>query len=516
MHSESEPQAMALHAGHPRSPSTGARHQWTRKRLHSLITQRLEGFRFVCVGNREPYIHMRKGGVLRCIEPDSGVVTALGPVLRATGGTWVAHGSGSADRETADERGRLKVPPGIGHYTLRRIWLTPEEEQGYYFGLSNEGLWPLCHVAYERPSFREEDWRQYEAVNRKFADAVIDEVGSDRALIFIQDYHFSLLSKMIKQALPGAIVCQFWHIPWPGSETFRICPWGREILEGLLGNDLLAFHTQQHCNNFIDAVDRELESRIDRERFSVTLKGSMTLIRPHPISVDFDAISHAAEAPDMPEKIRALREQHHLGNATVLLSAGRMDYTKGVLERFQALGRLFDRHPELRGKIVLVEIGVPTRSQITAYRRFQEDVDQQARALNGKYGSAVWQPVRFIGEHQEQSTLTSFYRMADVCLVTSLSDGMNLVAKEFVSARTDERGVLVLSQFAGASRELTHAIPVNPYAVDAMADTFWRALNVPAEEQQARMRKMREAVNEHNVYRWAGKLLEQAAKLEPS
>ena len=492
------------------------RFTWTRERLHSLITKRLEGFRFICVANREPYIHVAGPRGIRCVEPDSGVVTALDPVMRATGGTWIAHGSGSADRETADPQGRLKVPPARPHYTLRRIWLTPEQERGYYYGFSNEGLWPLCHIAYQRPLFRESDWKQYEAVNQAFADAVVEEIGGERALVFIQDYHFALLSKLIKQKVPGAIVCQFWHIPWPNSEAFRICPWTREVLEGMLGNDLLAFHTQHHCNNFIDSIDREIESRIDRETFSITLRGSHTAIRPHPISVDFDAISASALTPSTQDRMTALKDHYRLDGLSVLLAVGRMDYTKGILERVQAVDRLLELHPELIEKVVLLEVGVRSRSQIAAYSNFQEQVECLIETVNRRHRTSAWEPIVLIRDHQEQHTLTALYRLADVCLVTSLHDGMNLVAKEYVAARADEQGTLLLSNFTGASRELTHALLVNPYAVDGVAETIWKALRMTAEEKQCRMRKMREVVREHNVYRWAGKLLEQAARLEPS
>jgi trehalose 6-phosphate synthase len=492
------------------------RFTWTRERLHSLVTKRLEGFRFICVANREPYIHVSGPRGIRCVEPDSGVVTALDPVMRATGGTWIAHGSGSADRETADPKGRLRVPPGRPHYTLRRVWLSPEEERGYYYGFSNEGLWPLCHIAYQRPMFRDRDWKQYAAVNQAFADAVVEEIAGERALVFIQDYHFALLSKLIKQKLPGAIVCQFWHIPWPNSEAFRICPWTRDVLEGMLGNDLMAFHTQNHCNNFLESVDRELESRIDRESFSVTLRGSHTAIRPHPISVDFDAISAAAESSATQDRMAALQERYRLSGLAVLLAVGRMDYTKGILERVQAVDRLLELHPELVEKTVLLEIAVRSRSQIAAYGHFQDQVESLIEAVNKRHRTSAWEPIVLIREHQDQPTLTALYRLADLCLVTSLHDGMNLVAKEYVSARVDEQGALLLSHFTGAARELTHALLVNPYAVDATADMIWKALTMTAEEKQCRMRKMREVVREHNVYRWAGKLLEQAARLEPS
>jgi len=489
---------------------------WTRERLQDLVTEHLRGFRFISVANREPYIHLRDGAELRCIEPDSGVVAALDPVMRAAGGTWIAHGSGSADRETADARGRLRVPPGTESYTLRRIWLTAAQEEGYYYGFSNGALWPLCHIVYQRPLFEKESWNQYVAVNRAFADAVLEEIGGDRAVVFIQDYHFALLSRFIKEKMPGTIVFQFWHIPWPNSETFRICPWRREILEGLLGNDLIAFHIQHHCNNFLEAVDRELEARIDRERNGVMMRGSSTLIRPHPISVDFHALSDAAGSPATAARTAEFRKRYHLRGYRILLSVGRLDYTKGILERLEALDRLLSQHPEFREKIVLVEIGVPTRSRLGSYSRFQSQVEAAVDAVNSRYRTPDWDPVMFFQDHQDRASLLAWYRMADVCLVTSLHDGMNLVAKEFIAARDDGRGVLLLSSFTGAARELRQALLANPYATDELADRLHEALTMPESEQEARMTQMRETVRQHNVYRWAGKLIEQAARLEPS
>jgi trehalose 6-phosphate synthase len=489
---------------------------WTRDRLQDLVTERLAGFRFICVANREPYIHVRTGSTLRCIEPDSGVVAALDPVMRTTGGTWIAHGGGSGDRETADARGRLRVPPGKESYALRRIWLTAEQEDGYYYGFSNGAMWPLCHIVYQRPSFEKEAWNQYVAVNRTFADAVLEEIGGERAVVFIQDYHFALLSKFIKEKMPGAIVFQFWHIPWPNSETFRICPWRKEILEGLLGNDLLAFHIQHHCNNFLEAVDRELEARIDRERTLIAMRGSSTLIRPHPISVDTHALSEAASSAATAARIEEFQKRYHLRGYRILLSVGRLDYTKGILERLAALDRLLTQHPEYREKVVLVEIGIPSRSRLGPYSRFQHDVESAILEINSRYRTPDWDPVVFFKEHQDRPDLLAWYRMADACLVTSLHDGMNLVAKEFVAARSDEKGVLVLSPFTGAARELTQALLANPYAPDDLADILHAALRMPEGEQRLRMAQMRETVRQHNVYRWAGKLLEQAARLEPS
>jgi alpha,alpha-trehalose-phosphate synthase [UDP-forming] len=489
---------------------------WSRESLSEMVADRLKDYRLICVGNREPYSHVFTPSGIRCMEPASGVVSALDPVMQATGGTWVAHGSGSADWEVADAHGRIRVPPDREKYTLRRIALSREEEDRYYYGFSNEALWPLCHIAYQRPTFEQEDWDAYVSVNEKFADAVAEETGSKRPLVFIQDYHFALLSRLIKQRLPSAVVFQFWHIPWPNPEVFRICPWKREILEGLLGNDLLSFHIQFHCNNFLDTVDRELESLVDREKFGVTYRGGTTLVRPQAIGVDFEMLSDEATHASTDEAAIEFRRLHGLDGQKILLGVDRLDYTKGLIERLDAVDRLLKRHPEYVERLRMIEIGVPSRSRIETYRRFEEEVSARVEDINRRHATKTWKPVLYLKGHRERRDLVPLYRMADVCVVTPVHDGMNLVAKEFIAAREDRQGVLLLSSFAGAARELTQAILVNPYAVDAMSEAMHDALRMPPQEQEERMDRMRDIVREQNVYKWVGKLLQQAVQLEPS
>ncbi len=488
---------------------------WTRERLQSFVRQRLDGVRLICVANREPYIHVRGAAGIQLMEPASGVVTALDPVMRAAGGVWVAHGSGSADLETVDARDRVWVPPRDPQYLLRRVWLSQKEEQGYYYGFANEALWPLCHIAYHRPVFRESDWREYVAVNEKFANAIIEEAAdAERVIVFVQDYHFALVPKLVKQRLPSAIVAQFWHIPWPNAEAFRICPWKQEILEGMLGNDLLAFHIQHHCNNFLETVDREIESRIDREHFSVTLRGSPTLVRPHAISVDFEELSREADTYPTARRIANFRQEHRLEDVKIVLGVDRTDYTKGIPERLRAIDSLLRRHPDLAGRFVHVQIGVPSRTHIPAYQSLRDEIVALVEEINVRHRTPAWQPLLYLDRHFDRETLIALYRTADVCAVTSLHDGMNLVAKEFVASRPDGRGVLVLSHFTGAARELTHALLVNPYAVDEMAETLNVALLMPAEKQAVHMEKLRTIVREHNVFRWVGKVLADAVRVE--
>jgi trehalose 6-phosphate synthase len=485
---------------------------WTRERLEEVARTRLDGVKLIVVANREPFIHVYDGEDIRCTRPASGLTTALDPVMQACSGTWVAHGSGDADRAVADERGRVPVPPEQPTYTLRRVWLTREEEQGYYYGFANEALWPLCSIAYTRPRFDARDWEQYRRVNRKFADAVLDEVDAEPAVVFVQDYHFALLPRMLKNARPDLVVLHFWHIPWPNREVFRICPWQEEILDGLLGNDLLSFHIQYHCNNFLETVDRGLESRVDLERFEVTRGGKTTCVRAQPISIDPDLA--AAVAPeDARKEERRLRKRLGVHDLPLLVGVDRVDYTKGIPERFRAVDRLLTLHPELRRKFCFIQVGAPSRVHIPVYRRLNEEIHELVDEINWRHGNHTWRPIVFLNEHHTPEQIYPLYRIAAGCVVSSLHDGMNLVAKEFVAARHDLRGVLVLSRFTGAAQELNDALLINPYSVDEVAEALRLALVMPEEEQERRMRHMRQQVMDNNIYRWAGMLLSEAAKL---
>jgi trehalose 6-phosphate synthase len=499
--------------------------------LESTLGDSLRGTRLIVVANREPYIHVRRRRTARGLwnwlrgrteleavewtRPASGLVTALDPVMRAHGGTWIAHGSGSADRETADSFGRLRVPPDRPSYTLRRIWLSPDEEQGYYYGCANNALWPLCHIAYARPQFDDADWHQYVRVNRRFADAVVEEVGDDRAVVFVQDYHFALLPRFIKEARPDVTVCQFWHIPWPNREAFRVCPWKEDILHGLLGNDLLGFHVQYHCNNFLDTVDRALESRVDYEHFAAWRGGRPTYVRPFPISIDPSLWRGPTRAADLAVESRNVRKALGLNGEKLIFGVDRLDYTKGIPDRLKAFGRLLDRHPEWRGRVTFVQVGAPSREHLKTYQNLMTEVQHCVDEINAKYRSDGWLPIIYRPRHHQPDQVAQIYRAADVCVVSSLHDGMNLVAKEFIAARQDDHGVLMLSEFTGAARELDHAVHVNPYAVDSFADAYHFSLLMPADEQRRRMRALRERVGSHTVFDWASALLLAACRMEP-
>ena len=491
--------------------------QWNPERLRTLLHTQLRGDQVIVVSNREPYIHERQqDGSLAVKRPASGLVTAVEPVMRACSGTWIAHGSGSGDREAVDRHDRVAVPPGAHDYTLRRLWLTPEEEQGYYSGFANEGLWPLCHVAHVRPVFRESDWEMYRRINERFADAVAAEAHSDDPVVLVQDYHFALLPRMIRERLPKATILTFWHIPWPNPESFGICPWRREILQGLLGSTILGLHTRFHCKNFIETVDRYLEARIEHEHSTISFRDKETLVESYPISIAWPEAQVRSEVEAAAE-VTACRarvfERLHLSPLTCLaVGVDRFDYTKGILERLNAVERLLEKRPEWIGRFVFVQVAAPTRSALEEYQSFQQRIHSTADRINRRFGQGDYQPVRLLAEHHEHEAVNELLRAAHVCVVTSLHDGMNLVCKEFVAARDDSQGVLILSRFAGAAREMHEALIVNPYHVEETADALHRAATMPAAEQRERMAALRMNVRENNVFRWAGRMLADAGR----
>ncbi len=464
----------------------------------------LQGREVVIFANREPYIHQKTDGKIKVLRPASGLVTALEPIVRNCGGLWIGHGSGNADRETANESGLINVPPGNPSYRLKRVWLTPEEEQGYYYGLSNEGLWPLCHLAHQRPTFRLSDWEQYQTVNRKFADALPAESLNEHTLMLVQDYHFALLPRLLREKSNAPRICLFWHIPWPNPEAFGICPWGRELLNGMLGADVVGFHTQYHCNNFLETCDRALEARIDRERFSVTVGGHETLVRAFPIGIDTSPV----RTLDVPER-QALRERYGIQAEIVAVGVDRLDYTKGIAERMLAVERFMEKHPEYVGRFTLVQMGSPSRTHIPAYRNLALEIEHTAQRINDRFapGANGALPIQLLAQHHEWDEIQYFYQLGDLCLVTSLHDGMNLVAKEYVWCQAPERGVLILSKFAGASRELSEALLVNPYNIEEVADAIARGVTLPVAEKAARMNAMKGKISSHNAFHWATDLV---------
>ena len=465
---------------------------WTKKALQELIHTKLGDHRLILVANREPYLHRFLGGKVECVPPASGMVSALEPIMRACGGVWVAHGSGNADRRAADAAGRLGVPPGDPLYTLRRVWLTKEQQEGYYNGAANEGLWPLCHMVFTRPAFNPKHWPIYRQVNEIFAQAVLDEADDEPAFVFIQDYHFGLLPRILKERnCANLILAHFWHIPWPNPEVFQTFPWKEELLDSLLGNDLLGFHLRYHCKNFLDCVDRTLEAKVDYERFEVTRGGKVTLVRPFPISVDFEDHEATARSGEVEKEISRWTTQLGLTGETLGIGIDRIDYTKGIPERLRALDRVLEKCPAWRERLIFVQIGVPSRTHVKAYQLLDDEIDGLVEEINWRWSTDSWKPIVYLKQQYSPIQMMALHRLARFCIVNSLDDGMNLVAKEFVASRFDEDGILILSRFTGAARELTDAVLVNPFAIDETAEALRGALEMSDEEVRKRMQKLR-------------------------
>ncbi|MBL7543358.1 MAG: trehalose-6-phosphate synthase [Bdellovibrionaceae bacterium] len=486
---------------------------WTQWTLKDILHSELKGGEVLTVSNREPYIHVKQGKGIDIQYPASGLVTALEPVMRVCSGTWIAHGSGSADKESVDENDHIQVPPDDPTYQVRRVWLSKEEEDGYYYGFANEGIWALCHIAHVRPIFRSQDWAQYVRVNEKFANAVVEEAKTSDPIVLVQDYHFALLPKMIRQRLPRATIITFWHIPFPNPEIFGVCPWREEIIDGLLGSDILGFHTNFHCHNFLDSVTRFMEARIDKETSTISYQGNLTIVNNYPISLEYPVKWLNGQKP-IQQCREHIRQAHGLP-VDLLVGVGidRLDYTKGILERFRAIERLLELEPQWVGKFTFIQVAAISRVFIDQYQHFGAEVRALKDQINHRFGHAGYEPIRLITEHQSPMHVYEYYRGADLCFVSSLHDGMNLVAKEFVAARDDEKGVLILSQFTGASRELLEALIINPYNIDQCAAALKLALEMPLEQQRKRMRSMRSFLQEFNVYRWAGRMLLDASKI---
>jgi len=485
-------------------------HQWTADRLAVHIRERFGSSRIFVLSNREPYMHQLQGRETVCVVPPSGLVTAIEPVLRACDGVWVAHGSGSEDAQNVDEFDHLRVPPGDPRYTLRRVWLSEEEEAGYYDGFANEGLWPLCHIAHTRPIFRASDWEWYQ--NEKFADALLQEMeGSADPIVFVQDYHFALVPRLIKAARPDARVAIFWHIPWPNPESFGICPWQAQLLDGLLGADLLGFHIPLHCNNFLSTVDRVLESRTDREHMTARRDGHTSSVRPYPVSVALDGSKRERKTPNPTHE--ELLKEFGLRCETMIVGVDRMDYTKGIVERLMAVEELLEEHPWYLNRLTMVQIAAPSRSRIPSYVNLRRQVEETVERINQRYQTARWKPIVLIERQVSHTEVDTWYRAAAVCVVTSLHDGMNLVAKEYVAARDDDDGVLVLSKFAGAATEMLDALIVNPYDVEGVSEAIFQALEMSRADRRVRMQRMRRHVTDHNIYRWAASILSDLHEL---
>jgi len=488
---------------------------WTQDRLREEVRKLLPDKTLIVVSNREPYMHIHEGREIKCIVPASGMVTAMEPVLKACGGLWIASGSGDADFETVDKDGKIAVPPGEEKYILKRLRITKEEDEHFYLGFSNEGLWPLCHLTFTRPIFREIDWEYYKKVNQTFADAVLDEIKNlEQPFVLVQDFHFALLPGMIKNARPDVTVAIFWHIPWPNPEAFSICPWQKEILKGMLGSDLIGFHTQYQCNNFLETVNNAIDSRVKWDNFTVKISDRTTLVRSFPISIAFtlkDYDNHKYENTLLPGELLA---RYNLSAQYMGIGVERIDYTKGIAERFLAIEHFLNNNPEFIGRFTFVQLGAPSRMVIKSYSDTISRVESEAARINQKFKVKDWMPILLLVRHHSHEEIAPFYKAANFCMVTSLHDGMNLVAKEFVASRNNNDGVLILSRFAGASRELKGALKINPYDTVQMSEAIKLALEMPKKTQTHRMQQMRQQIVENNIYLWAARILRTMVSIQ--
>ncbi|MFH1826744.1 MAG: trehalose-6-phosphate synthase [bacterium] len=488
---------------------------WTKESLKELIQDKLKDHLFVVVSNREPYIHKFNRDKISCFRPASGVVTALDPILQTCNGLWVAHGSGDADKKVVDEKDCIRVPCNDPNpsYTLKRVWMSKVEEAGYYLGFSNEALWPLCHIAYTKPVFRESDWNYYKIINERFAQAISEEIDDRPAFVFIQDFHLTLLPKLLKKLKPKVKIAHFWHIPWPNPEAFRICPKKTEILEGLLAADLLGFHLPYHADNFLETINHNLETRVDKVTSRVTYQGIQTLIRAYPISIDYEKIAREAASPEVAKDIEQIKESLGITSEIVAIGVDRIDYTKGLLEKLRALDLFLEKYPEFQGRFTYIQIGTLSRIHLDTYKSLNDEINSLVEKINWKYSSGHYSPIIFIRKYFTPHELLAIFRLADLCIVSSLHDGMNLVAKEYVAASPDQRSMLILSRFTGAVRELPEAVTVNPFNIDEFADLIKYALTMPEKDRKKRMTKMKNTVAENNIYSWSARIIQDLLKL---
>jgi trehalose 6-phosphate synthase len=476
--------------------------------------QRPDAPALILVSNREPFIHEREAsGRIGVSAPAGGLTAALQPMLAATGGTWVAWGSGSADFDVTDATDSVRVPPENPAYRLRRLRLSPEEVSGYYVETANRVLWPLCHSQIARLVYEAEHWKTYRRVNERFAAAALSEAGGRDAVVWVQDYHLAYVPAMLRDSA-RLFVHQFWHIPWPSPDILRLLPPARSLVRALLGNDLLGFQTKSDCRNFFAAVRRLVpEAKVELGHGRVKFAGHRTVVRAFPISIDVQAFERAAARADVAEVTRRIRRNALPHGGQLLLGVDRVDYTKGIPRRFRAIDRLLENHPEYIGRVVLLQIAVPSRSEVPEYVAYEEEVAEMAQEVNRRYRRGDWQPIRLLREGQDHLALTAFYRAADLCMVTPLQDGMNLVAKEFVACQDGRLGALVLSRFAGAVHEMRGAFLVNPYDVSAVAETIHAALATPPEDRERRLTKMRRRLRTSTVFDWMEGIFNEVDRL---
>jgi alpha,alpha-trehalose-phosphate synthase [UDP-forming] len=470
----------------------------------------------IVVSNREPYEH-RWGedvGEIRVKRPAGGLTSALDPLLQTVGGVWIAWGSGDADAAVVDEDDRIRVPPEDPKYTLRRLWLDQHDVNRYYLGYANQFLWPICHYRPALTRVRARYWERYRRVNRRFAEAVLDEARSSAAAVWVQDYHLALAPGFVRARRPDLSLAHFWHIPWPPVEIFEVTPQAEALIRGLLANDLMGFQLPSHRSNFLRCAQALVGAEVDWQNHTASIDGHTCHVRDFPISIDTAAFTAAATVPDAEAAVARLRERYCPDGGQLGVGIDRMDYSKGLPEKLKALDLLFERYPEYHGRFTFVQVGVPSRTDIEAYDELTQKVERLVWEINDRYRTPDWQPVHLIKQSLPAERLAILYRAADVCIVASLRDGMNLVAKEFIACQADERGVLLLSKFAGAALELEHALQVNPYDPEDFASILHDALRLGPEERAERIRAARAGMR--SIYDWMADIFEEWGRIRRS
>jgi trehalose 6-phosphate synthase len=465
--------------------------------LPAVLAEAIGERRFIVVSNREPYEHHWDEAHEEIIvsRPAGGLISALDPLMQAVGGSWIAWGSGDRDEEVVDEHQSVRVPPEQPSYTLHRLWLNEQDQHHYYFGYSNQFLWPLCHLRPALTRIRSRYWERYGAVNLRFAEAVLDE--ADRAphgaAVWFQDYHLALAPGFVRARRPDLTLAHFWHIPFPPLDLFRVATNGAELLRGLLACDLVGFHLPLFCDNFLRNVESMLEIPVDWDRRAVNIDGRTCHVRALPISIDTGIFRNAVAAPEAAARIERLRDRYAQPGVQLGIGVDRIDYSKGLEEKLKALDFLWEKYPELRGRLTYVQIAVPSRAGIEAYDWLNEKVERMAWSINDRYGTGAWRPVHLIKESMPAERLALYYRASDFAIISSLQDGMNLVAKEYVASQpAGGTGVLILSKFAGASEELDGAVIINPYDPEAMAGHIREAVTMPEEERRMRLERLQD------------------------
>jgi len=466
------------------------------------------------VSNRQPYAHEYDSeGRVTVDRPAGGLTASLDPVMQQLGDTWIAWGDGDADEEVSNPDGCVAVPPEDPGYHLKRVWLSEDQVRDYYYGYSNQVLWPVCHSALTNMRCDPGFWERYYQVNKQFADAVV-ECADDRALVWFQDYHLALAPVLVRPRLPDdAIVMHFWHIPWPAWDTFRACPHHRDLLKGMLGNDLVGFHTERYWTNFLWCVDAALDNaRVDWKRGKVSYQSQVTNTVAAPIGVPFDRLQRVATSREALAFESSFDEANDIPDETrIAVGVDRLDYSKGIVERLRALERFFEVHSRWHGDFTFVQNGTESRSQIPAYQAVQDRVADIVNRINRQFGTDDWQPVIYTTDHLSQEEMCGLYRRADMAVVSPVRDGMNLVAQEYITAQVESDGVLVLSDQAGVHDQLgEHAVTVTPCDTQGFAEAIAEALSMSRAERRSRMTRLRRWVSDHDLKAWVSSNLRAA------